>query len=773
MPGREDIFQKHMNEGHSAAWDQEWSKAASAYRAALQEMPDHPKALNSLGLALFQQGSFDEALQIYKRVAQITPQDPSPMEKLAQLFERTGRLKEAIEAASRAADLFLNQRDVDKAIENWVRVTTLEPEHVLAHSRLALTHERLGHKAQAIAEYIAVASLIQRTGNVEKTTELINRALQLMPESDEAKQAQAILHSGQLLPKPLRPKGGTGPIAMAQVKQLDQPKKQTASGLDPIAEARQKALTRLAEILFEYSTDDGAAVQARRGLQALMRGTGQLSLQQSEQSKVVLHLGAAIDAQSKGKDAQAVEELDHALEAGFNHPALYFDLGLLGSNGDRAETSLRHLAHAVKHQDFGLAARLLMGQINQRLGRLQAASIEYLEALKLADAAIVPAEHSDEIRQMYEPLIEAQATQTDEVALKRLCDNVNGMLMRKDWRDYLFKSREQMQKQQEGDMLMPLADVIMQAQSSQVLESINLINQLARAGKLRSAMDEAFHALTFAPTYLPLHSLIGDLLVRENHTQEAIAKFTAVATAYSVRGESAQSAKILKRVVQLAPMDMSARSKLIEQFVARGQVDDAIREYLELADTYYRLAELDMARKTYTNALRFVQQANADRQWNVHILQRMADIDLQRLDWKQAIRVFEQIRTLRPDDEGARKNLIELNLRMGQTAQAGAELESFLSHLQTSNNRARAVPFIEELLVERPNDGTLIRSLAQAYHQAGRSEDAVAQLDTLAESFLDAGKKEDAMAIINQILLMNPANAEQYRQLLLQLQQGQ
>ena len=97
MPGREDIFQKAMNEGHSAAWDQEWCKAAVAYRQALQEMPDHPKALTSLGLALFQQGNFEEALQIYKRVAQITPKDPVPMEKLAQLLERTGHLKAAID----------------------------------------------------------------------------------------------------------------------------------------------------------------------------------------------------------------------------------------------------------------------------------------------------------------------------------------------------------------------------------------------------------------------------------------------------------------------------------------------------------------------------------------------------------------------------------------------------------------------------------------------------------------------------------------------------
>jgi len=771
MSGREDIFQKAMNEGHSAAWDQEWNKAALAYRSALQEMPDHPKALNSLGLALFQQGNFDESLQIYKRVSQITPKDPSPMEKLAQLLERTGNLKEAIDAAFKAAELFINQRDIDKAIENWVRVTSLEPEHVLAHSRLALAHERLDHKPQAVAEYIAVASLIQRTGNVEKTAELVNKALQIMPESAEAKQAQTLLRSGQLLPKPLRPKGGTGPIAMAQVKQLDKPKKQTASGLDPVAEARQKALTRLAEILFEYTTDDGAAVQARRGMQALMRGTGQLNLQQNEQGKVVLHLGQAIDLQSKGKDSQAAEELEHALEAGFNHPALYFDLGMLRSTGDRGETALRHLAHAVKHNDFGLAARLLMGQINLKMGRSQAASIEYLEALKLADAAIVPAEQADEIRQMYEPLIEAQAALTDEVPLKRLCDSVNSMLMRKDWRDNLYKAREQMQKQQDNDILMPIADVILQAQSSQVLESINLINQLARVGKLRSAMDEAFHAIAAAPTYLPLHTLMGDLLVRENHTQDAIAKFTVVATAYSVRGESAQAAKILKRVVQLAPMDMSVRTKLIDQLVARGQVDEAIREYLELADIYYRLAELDMARKTFTTALRVVQQSNADRKWNVDILRRMADIDMQRLDWKQAIRIFEQIRTLHPEDESTRKNLVDLSLKMGQPAQASAEIESYLSYLQSMNRSNQGVPFIEELLVERPDDSTLRRALAQAYQHAGRMQDAVTQLDSIAEALLEQGKKEDAMVIVNQILLMNPPNADQYRQLLTQLQQ--
>jgi tetratricopeptide (TPR) repeat protein len=346
------------------------------------------------------------------------------------------------------------------------------------------------------------------------------------------------------------------------------------------------------------------------------------------------------------------------------------------------------------------------------------------------------------------------------------------MLYRVDWREHLRKAREQLPKGQEGDLPVPLAEIVIQAQSSQVLESINHINQLARAGRLRSAMDEAFSALAHAPTYLPLHSLMGDLLVQEGRTEDAIAKFSTVATAYGVRGEPTQATKILRRIIHLAPMDLAARTRLIDQLVARGQVEDAISEYLELADIYYRLAELDSARKTYTTALRFVQQANADRSWNVHILHRMADIDMQRLDWKQAIRIYEQIRTLQPDDDLVRKNLIELNLRLGQSPQALTELENYLTYLETNGRTADAITFLEDLVNEHGNQASLRRALAGLYKESGRMQDAIAQLDSVGEILIQAGDREGAIQAINQILLMNPPNAEEYQKLLAQMQAG-
>ena len=769
MPGREDVFQKAMNQGHSHAWDQEWNKAVSSYRKALEEFPDHPKALSSLGLALLQSQQFEDALHIYQRVAQLSPEDPVPFERVAQLSERLGKIKDAIDAAMKAGELYFKNRDVEKATENWVRVTMLNPEHILARSRLALTHEKLGHSQQAVTEYLAVASILQRAGKLDKATELVNVAVRMAPDSPETKQAQTLLRAGQLLPKPIRPRGGTAPLVMSQVKQLTPPTQPVASSMDPIAEARQKAMTMLAEMLFDY-TDESTSAQTRRGLSAIVKGTGQLSLQQAEQTKIVLHLGQAIDAQTKNQNDLAADELENALEAGFDHPALYFNLGLLRAEAERLESAQRYLGHAVKHLDFSLAARLLMGDILVKMARTQEASVEYLEALKEADAMIVPADYADEIRQLYEPLIEAQATDSDENNLDRLCKNVKELLMRPDWRNHLVKTREQLPKAQESDTPIPLAEVILQAQSSQILDAMSQINQLARQGQLRSAMDESFHALQYAPTYLPLHTLMGELLVREGHIDEAIAKYTVVASAYGVRGESSQATKLLRRVIDLAPMDLKARTRMIDQLIARGQVNDAINEYLELADIYYRLAELDMARKTYTTALHVVQQKNADRSWNVHILQRMADIDMQRLDWKQALRVFEQIRTLRPDDEAVRKNLIDLNLRMAQQSQAIAELDSYLSYMEDNGKKEQAIPFLENLVAENEDQVMLRRALAGLYQQTGQTDEAIAQLDAIGELLINSGNKEDATDVIQQILLLNPPNADEYRTLLEQLQ---
>ncbi|NLG71276.1 MAG: tetratricopeptide repeat protein [Chloroflexi bacterium] len=771
MNGRQELFQKAMNQGHSAAWDQQWDRAASFYRQALEEKPNHPQALINLGLALFQLQEFDESLQCYKRAAQISPEDPIPLENIAILYERMGELDLSSRASLQAAELYIKNRDITKALENWQRVLRDDPENLQAHSRLALVYERTGKNQQAVSSYLAVASLLQRRGETGKAQQVLQRALKLIPNHPEAVHALALINAGQQLPPPERPRGGTAPYRMSQVRQLEAPQnEENQDNGDPISQARQKALTTLAAILFDVTDEEEAGDQQRQDISAILRGA-RTAAQNFDSTRVVLHLNQMVDAQTNKQYAQAAEELERAIEAGLDHAAAFFNLGYLQAQIGRQEEAVASLQQALRNPTFTLAAHLLLGSLYQQMNRVREAALEFLEALKIADSQVVDPQFADDLRQLYEPIIETYRQETSEQELSRLCRSISELLLRADWIENLQRARKQLPGR--GSRFpVPLAEILTEASSSQMLEAIGKIFELSEQGQLYTAMEEAFFALEQAPNYLPLHTYIGDLLLKENHLAEAVAKYIVVARTYKSRGEIHRAVDLYRKVTQLAPMDLNARKRLIELLVARDQLEEAVQEYIHLAEVYYNLADLEMARKTYKEALRLAQQPRVDRQWRVKILHLMADIDLQSLEWRQALRIFEQIRTLQPDDEPSRLSLIELNYRLGQEQAALAEVDNYINYLVGVHRADQAVVFLEKLVSDYPQHNALRSRLGDAYRLNGRKADALRVYDELGEACLEAGDRAGAIGAVEAILALNPDNKNDYLSLLSQLRTG-
>ncbi len=460
------------------------------------------------------------------------------------------------------------------------------------------------------------------------------------------------------------------------------------------------------------------------------------------------------------------------MDVGLDHPAAYYDLGYLYAQVGRLESALRQLQIAVKFTDFALGARLLMGDLQRKKGLIKEASVEFLEALKLADVMLVPEEKAEELTQLYELLIESHHQQDDARIQKRLCDNVIGMLMRDDWRAQVKSAREQLPGRGEEGPLIPLAEILTEARSTQVVEAMAVIYDLVKRGYLRTAMEEAYRVIQVAPTYLALHSLMGELLVQEKDLSGAVTKFQVVARAYASRNEIQQAIRYSRKVVDLAPTDLNARAKLIEQLLTFGLIENALEEYGQLAEIYYSLADLSMARKTYMDALRIAQQSSVDRSLKIKLLHRVADIDMQSLDWRQALRVLEQVRTLQPDDDGARMQIIQLNFRMTQEQQALAELDNYLAYLSSNNQNKKLVAFMTGMIKEYPNNVPVRRRMADIYRQLGQLEDAILQLDAIGEMLLQVGDRAGAMQTIESIIALAPANKDDYLTLLRQLQNG-
>jgi Flp pilus assembly protein TadD len=85
---------------------QNLTEAEQFIRRALEQEPDNPAYLDSLGWALYQQGRYQEALPPLERaVALLEQPDPTVKEHLGDLYEKLGRRSDAVVAWENAAKL--------------------------------------------------------------------------------------------------------------------------------------------------------------------------------------------------------------------------------------------------------------------------------------------------------------------------------------------------------------------------------------------------------------------------------------------------------------------------------------------------------------------------------------------------------------------------------------------------------------------------------------------------------------------------------------------
>jgi tetratricopeptide (TPR) repeat protein len=779
MTGRQDLFDESMRLGHSAAWDLQWARAIEFYRKALAEFPDHPTALTSLALALLETGELKESLATYRRAAQASPDDPIPIEKMSDLHERLGQLKEALELREKASDLYIRQRNVEKALDNWNQIARIQPENLATRSRLALTYERLGRPKEAVAEYLAVASVLQKLGRTERAIESAQRALTLIPGEPDAASALRVLREGKPLPRPVQPRGATAPLRMAQVKDFIKAEEPAANGAgedpddaaDPEVAAQRQALTILAGMLFDDPTDATGKL-GTPGMSALTKGEKGPDGKPTGRPQAYRYLGQAIDQQTHGHAMQAAKDLARAIDSGLDHPAAHYNLGLLYRELGDEEGARKHLMASLGHPELALGANLALGRMARMKGDLPEASRFLLQALRKADSLSVDESQSTPLNQLYDT-IQASQNVGDTAALSQIVENTLTFLSGPEWLKRLRQARQQLTGQRHGTSVVPIAEMLAVGGTDRVITAMARIDELTAQGFLSSAMEEAMLALQSAPTYLALHQRMADIMLKAGKVQAAIDKMRVIAETYIIRGDGAQAVDIYATILSHSPVDIPIRLRLIDLLSQQDRLDEALHEYMELSELYKQMAEIDEARKTLAEALRLAQRSTVDRRRSVEILHQMGDIDLSRLDWRRALRVYEQLRTIDPSDDKARRNVIDLNLRLGQEEQAAKELDSYLELLVQAGRNQDALDLLEEMAREHPGKQALHTRLADAYRAAGRKMDAIAQYDALGEIQLDAGQADAAARTIQTILSMDPPDSEGYRELLRNLESGQ
>lgn len=745
MPGNRKIYEQAMQMGHNAAWDQEWDKAIAAYGRAVQELPEDPAAHNSLGLALLKARRLEDALKVYTRAYQLAPDDPIPMEKSADVLERLGRLKEAAQQYVNVAEIYLSQRDLDKAISNWERATQLSPGLIQIHQRLALAYERTGRKKTAVHEYLTLAFSFQQVNRIDLAEQAVERALRLDANHPQALNTLQAIKSGTLISADL--------IAAAarddEIKddfdderwEFEDTHREVGESdpRGPIGEATELGLEQLANHVFESGT--------------LSEGS--------------THAIQAIDMQRQGDLDDAIDAYKQALAGDLKHTAVYMNLGALQLDQSKWKDALKNLSQAATDHQYTAGAMHGMSMANQALDRPRDAAQNLLQALKVVDVDLaLDNDEAAQIISVYDRLLDGLAS-ADELLLGRLVETFLKRLTGPTWKQRVAKSRRQLEEEITLDKPEDLIETMIYI-DEQVTEGLSLIDQYVNQGMLSLAMDQAHYIVESAPEFLPAHQRIGQILLERNNIPEAMIKYNYVAEVYELRGDMERAISILREALKIAPMDIQLHQSMLGLLKEQQRWPEVLNQYIDLADAYYQLGDLDAARSTYENAIRQAEeQQNTERL--THLLHRMAEIDVQRLDLRHAMRTYEQIRRTDPSDDRARRALVDLNYRLNDSLSAIRELDGLLRVYAREHRAGDIIRVLEEQVTRYPKDMALRSRLAAVYRQTGKSEQAVEQLDALAELQLEAGMHQDAIVTVKRIVALNPPEVNDYKRLLQQL----
>ncbi|MBN1439831.1 MAG: tetratricopeptide repeat protein [Anaerolineales bacterium] len=776
MPGHREVYEQALRQGNSAAWDQKWDQAITAYQRALTEFPGDPVAMDHLGLAFMQSGQLDQAQAVYQEAVRADPQNPIPHEKIAEILERNGKVVESVQLRLSAAELFLAKREADKAIDNWLAAARLVPENMVARSRLALAFERTGQHKQAVTEYLALAAIMQRARQPEKAMQAIEQGIRIIPDSPELARARSALKSGKVLaiPPPYKP-GMTGMLVPQTASLPPEPPppspRQTASveprSTSPQDAAQKKAMAVLAEKLFEADRD--TFDQRRTSIDQFTRGEEKAVSAHADQNR---YLALAIDAYSRQQQQEAMEYFDRAFRVGFEHPAASFLFGTLQLAEEQLEQGMLSLQKAVEHPDLSMGAHYILGRACRDAGQAYRSAIHFLSALRLADMNTVPDDQRDALQRTYEAFLEVPESEQEPDQWNQTGERIEALLTSPDWESRLRLARAQLDAQSDSPGTAPLAEMLSLGKPQALIEAMGYLDLAVRRGLWRTAMEQAMLALDHGPTYLPLHLRITEIQLKEDKQTEALAKLGLIARTYRIRGETLQAAKIYERILQINPMDVGSRTELINLLVQQGDLRSALSFYLDLADVYTQLADLEGARQTYESALMLAIRNNADKSWQIQLLYRLGDLYMQRLDYRAALQTFQRLQQLDPTDEKAGTQLVDLMIRLGKIGDAQNLINNVSREWTRLGRQDQVLEWLEELVRVRPEEALLRRKLADTYQQRGRIAEAIGQLDALGDAQVEAGNIPDAILTVRAILALRPPNAEGYQELLQKLESG-
>jgi len=245
-------------------------------------------------------------------------------------------------------------------------------------------------------------------------------------------------------------------------------------------------------------------------------------------------------------------------------------------------------------------------------------------------------------------------------------------------------------------------------------------------GKLQNAISEYEKILKHDAKDLTVTNTVGDLYSRLGETDKATEFFKTVGDAYATQGFTVKAIAMYKKISKLKP-SLESLLKLAELYTQQGLFNDARAQYLQVAEEFLKAGELE-----------------------------------------NAVRIFQKILEMDPENGAMRVRLAEVYIRLGKKTEAWQIFSAAAESMRSKGSLSGAEEILQRMLTLDPGNTYALLMQGKNMLESGDAAGAVATLSKISDidsnpdglrdllkAYLQTGQLSDAGAVASKLLTVH------------------
>ncbi len=255
---------------------------------------------------------------------------------------------------------------------------------------------------------------------------------------------------------------------------------------------------------------------------------------------------------------------------------------------------------------------------------------------------------------------------------------------------------------------------------------LSAAEKYVQQGKMQNAIAEYEKVLKADPKDLTVTNTVGDLYSRLGEADKATECFKSVGDAYANQGFTVKAIAMYKKISKLKP-SLESVLKLAELYTQQGLFNDARAQYLQVAEEFLKSGALE-----------------------------------------DAVRIFQKILEMDPENTTMRVRLAEVYIRLGKKNDAWQIFSAAAETLRAKGSLTGAEEVLQRMLTLDPGNGYALLMQGRNLLEAGDAEAAIASLQKvpdldsnpdglrdLLKAYLKTGRLSDAGTLASKLLTVH------------------